>query len=132
MWDSVHLVAEAVLGIIALVLLLRQDVINFRLKEPVMTKEWESVLGQMILFIEEEPGRWKWECPTLNVFHDVNVRYSSQSMARLSAAAVIFAFYVTEETTSHPVPPATSSPVAAPPLLPAGPSRPPQGSGGRR
>jgi len=83
-----------------------------------MRKEWENVLGQMVLFTEEAADRWAWECPTLNVAHAPEVRFSSQASARVMAATMIFAFFVTEEATSATVPLSTSPS----PETPAGPS----------
>jgi len=131
-WDSVHLVLDTILAIITAGLVFRQDVLRFLHRRSVMKKEWEPVLGQMVLFTEEAPGRWKWECPTLSVEHSPEVRFSSQSAARVMAATMVFAYFVTEEATGEPVPPATELPPVSPvPLVPPLP-RPPQGSGGRR
>jgi hypothetical protein len=114
MWESVQLALQVTLAIIGAFLLLRKDWISFRLKESVMRKEWENVLGQMVLFTEEAAGRWAWECPTLNVAHAPEVRFTSQSSARMMAATMIFAFFVTEEATSQLAPPSTN-PSPAPP-----------------
>lgn len=118
--------------IIAPALLLRRGVTRFRPRETPMKKEWESVLGQMVLFTEEVPGKWSWECPTLNVAHDPSVRFTSQPSARVAAAVLIFSFFVMEEATSAPVLPSTSPSAATPAAPSVLPLRPPQGGGGRR
>jgi len=105
MYESVHLVLDVILAIIAAGLAFRRDVLYLFSREYVMQKEWESVLGQMVLFTEEAKGKWLWECPTLDVKHDPAVRFSSQASARIAAATMIFALYVLDESTAIDPPP---------------------------
>lgn len=132
MWEDVHLVLDTILAIIAAALVFRADVLRLLRWRCVMRKEWENVLGQMVLFSEDASGGWSFECYDLGVAQDAKVRYPTQQAARLAVASMVFAFFVTEEVTSAPVPPTTSGPAASPRL--AGPTVPPglpQG-GGRR
>ncbi len=70
-----------------------------------MRREWESILGEQVLFKESAKGGWQWQCKDLGVSADPVVRYATQGRARLAAAAMIYAFFVMEEVTSGPVPP---------------------------
>lgn len=95
-----------------------------------MLKEWETVLGERVLFTRTADGRWHWECRNQQVKHDHATWFASQRLARLAAAAMLYAFFVFEELTSDVidekgrVPPLPEND----PFLP--PDPPPQGSGG--
>jgi len=96
-----------------------------------MTKEWENVLGQMVLFEGDAAGGWTFECHDIAVTQDKAVRYPTQAAARLAAASMIFAFFVMEEVTSRDVPSSTK-PVAGSRPLPGPFVRPPAAGGGGR
>lgn len=95
-----------------------------------MRREWETVLGEKVLFREDPRGGWRWECEDLNVKADAAVRYSTQGQARLAAAAMIYAFFVLEEVTGTLIPPLGALFISVPCAGGGLSCPPPQGGGG--
>lgn len=95
-----------------------------------MRREWESVLGERVLFTEDPMGGWRWACAEMEVKADPIVRYSTQGQARLAAAAMIYAFFVMEEVTGSDIPPVGSLYITVPCSGGGYPCSPPQGGGG--
>lgn len=95
-----------------------------------MTKWWEDVLGQRMLFLEDPEGKWRWESHDIDVRQDATTSFRSLQAARLAAAAAVYHFFVLEEVTSDPAQPFTrpSSGQADGPT--PSPTSPPHGSGG--
>lgn len=95
-----------------------------------MLKLWESVLGERILFTRHVDGRWSWDSSGVRVGMASEIRYVSQQLARIAAASMIFAFFLTEETTSTDVGLDFSSSASSLSDEPRRPGNPPQGGGG--
>lgn len=95
-----------------------------------MRREWEGLLGERVLFVEDPRGGWRWACADLEVKADPAVRYSTQGQARLAAAAMIYSFFVLEQVTGTPIPPVGALFVATPCSGGGFSCTPPQGGGG--
>lgn len=95
-----------------------------------MRREWECILGERVLFAEAPQGGWRWSCESMEVKQDPAVRYGTMGQARLAAAALIYAFFVFEEVTAGPVPPAGALYVVTPTVPGTAPAPPSHGGDG--
>jgi len=68
-------------------------------------KCWDTILGERVLLVQEGENRWYWTCETMEVSHAPKIRFPSRQAAVVSAAAMIFGFFLFEECTSEPVGP---------------------------
>lgn len=128
MWGLVQLAMRAVLGTLSLVVLLWHDAVSYLLRSRNVQKCWEEVLGERVLFVELEGGRWQWRCRSLNVNQDPTVRYRTLQDARLASASMIYAFFVVEEVTSETEPPSLRPSLGSLPLS-SSPFQPPTQGG---